>query len=166
MKVHTATWPALIGVAMITLLLGACATTEGQNPASVDGPTASNASQSNSQYLYNLMQQPAYAAAFTSMDGSSQLPGWVRTGGTSIPTRTVQIDGQSYLAAQACKPHACAGQQVILLYNKADSTMRGVFVNDPAPTPNVGISDQAELTLLGHPDAAVKAWLKHELTTG
>ncbi|MFG5461682.1 Ivy family c-type lysozyme inhibitor, partial [Enterococcus faecalis] len=63
-------------------------------------------------------------------------------------------------------PHACAGQQVILLYNKADSTMRGVFVNDPAPTPNVGISDQAELTLLGHPDAAVKAWLKHELTTG
>lgn len=122
-------------------------------------------SQPDHQYLHDLQQQSAFSSAFAAMDGVDKLPEWVRKGGTATPVKTVQVDGQSRLLAQACKPHSCPSEQVVLLYDKAGQSMQGVFVHDSAPGMDHGISDQAELTWLGQPDDTVKAWLKQRLTS-
>lgn len=122
-------------------------------------------SQPDKQYLYDLMQQSAFSDAFDSMDGANTLPAWVSDGGTATPARTVTVDGQSRLLAEACKPHDCASEKIALLYDKTGHAMQGVFVRDPAPSPNAGLSDQAQFTWLGHPDDATQAWLKKALTS-
>ena len=117
------------------------------------------------EYLSDLMQNPGFADAYDDMDGTRGLPDWVRQGGTATPARTVTVGGRSLLMAQACKPHDCPGEQVVLLYDKTDTGMQGVFVRDPAPGTGAGVSDQAQFTWLGRPDEVTKAWLKKALTS-
>ncbi len=117
------------------------------------------------EYLSDLMQNPGFAGAFDDMDGVEGLPDWVRQGGTATPAHTVTVAGHAYLMAQACKPHDCPGEQIVLLYDKADTGMQGVFVRDPAPGVDAGVSDQAQFTWLGKPDDATRAWLKKALTS-
>lgn len=135
--------------------------------ASVTGNGGMNvvSSQPDRQYLADLMQNPEFYDAFGAMAGSDKLPTWVSEGGTATPVKTVTVDGQSFLKAQACRPEGCPGAQIVLLYDKDAHTMQGVFVKDPATGVKAKVSDKAEWTWLGHPDDAVKAWLKHDLTT-
>src|SRR5699024_3355115 len=101
-------------------------------------------SEPSRQYLHDLMQQPDFAVAFASMDGADKLPSWVSKGGTSTPAKRVVVDSQSLLEAQACKPHDCPSQKIVLLYDDENHGMQGVLVSDPSPGVDAGISDQAE----------------------
>jgi hypothetical protein len=116
-------------------------------------------------YLHMLMQKPDFASAFKAMDGSGKLPDWVKKGGTATKSTVVNIDGKDQLVAEACKPHDCPTQKVVLIYNRADRSMQGVFANDRQPGPDVGISKNAQLTWLGNPDDTVKKWLKTRLAS-
>lgn len=120
-------------------------------------------SQPDKQYLYDLMQQSAFFDAFESMDGAKTLPAWVSDGGTATPARMVTVDGKSQLFAEACKPHDCPSEKIVLLYDKASHVMQGVFVSDPAPSADAGLGDQAQFVWLGKPDDATRAWLKKTL---
>lgn len=120
-------------------------------------------SQPDRQYLYDLMQEPAFSDAFAAMDGAQSLPEWVSKGGTAVPAKEVDVDGKSRLLVQACKPHDCPAEKIVLLYDKSGQTMQGVFVHDSAPSPDAGISNQAQFTWLGKPDDATRAWLKKTL---
>jgi hypothetical protein len=132
----------------------------GTSSLTASGTTPAAASSSSQRYLYNLMREPRFAEAFSAMQGTDQLPDWVRQGGTATPAKSVNVAGKSYLLARACKPHDCPSEMVALLYDKADHTMQGVFVRDPSPGPDVGVSQDAEFTWLGKPSAAAKTWLK------
>lgn len=122
-------------------------------------------SRSGQTYLHDLMQKPEFTDAFAAMDGADKLPDWVRQGGTATPTETVDVDGKSLLAAQACKPHDCPSEQILVLYDQDADTMQGVFVRDSAPGADAGVSDQADMTWLGKPDDATRAWLKQRVTS-
>ncbi len=116
-------------------------------------------------YLHDLLQKPAFAKAMQDMDGADKLPDWVADGGTATPAEMVEVGGKSLLAAQACKPHECPSEQVLVLYDQDAGTMQGVFVHDPSPGVDAGVSDQADMTWLGKPDDAVKTWLKQQVAS-
>jgi hypothetical protein len=114
-------------------------------------------------YLHVLMQKPDFASAFEAMDGSGKLPDWVKKGGTATKSTVVNIDGKDQLVAEACKPHDCPTQKVVLIYNEGNKSMQGVFANDHKPGPEGGISKNTTLTWLGKPNETVKKWLKTRL---
>ncbi len=125
----------------------------------------SQSARSDQTYLHDLMQKPAFADAFHAMSGTDKLPDWVQQGGTATPAETVQVNGKPLLAAQACKPHDCPSEQILVLYDQDGGSMQGVFVRNPAAGPDAGADDQAEMTWLGDPDDATKAWLKQQVTS-
>lgn len=134
-------------------------------PTDTSSPMAAPAQASASERLHDLMQQSDFAKAFAAMKGESALPAWVRDGGTATPAGTVQVGAQTWLVAQACKPHDCPSEQVVLLYDKAGQRMQGVFASDPTPGADAGVSANTKWTWLGDPDAATQAWLKQRLTS-
>ncbi|HEX7340019.1 MAG TPA: Ivy family c-type lysozyme inhibitor [Rhodanobacteraceae bacterium] len=190
MKQRCVMFSMMLMVAAATLVLGACSTQDQSTPASATTATAVRqasqkasvttplaapqanhggmqvvASRPDKQYLHDLMGDSGFAQAFAAMQGSGSLPAWVRQGGTATPAQKVTVDGRQQLLAQACKPHDCPSEQIVLLYDKAGNAMQGVFVRDPSPTADARVSSEAQFTWLGQPDAATQAWLKHDLTS-
>lgn len=55
------------------------------------------------------------------------LPEWVMEGGTGSPSRPVTIDNKSFQVMSACKPHACAKEQIAVLYLPEQRKISGVF---------------------------------------
>ncbi|HET7299932.1 MAG TPA: Ivy family c-type lysozyme inhibitor [Oleiagrimonas sp.] len=190
MEKQTRTLTLFMVAALATVGLAACSGTSDQSPASTTATAAHGTrdpaqraavttsaaapvenhggmkvvgSQPDRQYLHDLMQEPDFADAFASMDGAKALPAWVNEGGTAVPAKEVSVGGQSRLLAQACKPHDCPSEKIVLLYDKSGHAMQGVFVRDPAPSPDAGISGQAQYTWLGSPDETTRAWLKKTL---
>lgn len=170
----------LLLISALTLFAGACSTTksaeadsEQEAQAQVDTEEAEVSETEEAQapagdeiYLRDLLQEPEFAQAFDAMEGGDELPDWVDEGGTATPVETLEVGGNLYLAAQACKPHNCPSERIFLLYERSGNTTEGVFVNDPATDhADAGISDQAEFTWLGNPDDLTKEWLKEQLTT-
>lgn len=121
--------------------------------------------QSSRTYLHDLLEKPAFADAFHAMDGADDLPDWVSKGGTATPAQTVEVNGKALLEAQACKPHDCPSERILVLYDQDAGAMQGVFVRDSASDADAGVSDQARMTWLGEPDQATKAWLKQQLAS-
>lgn len=145
------------------------ATAAASNLAPAAGSSAAEASSSaepvaKGPYLFDLLQQPDYAAAFQSMAGAKDLPDWTRQGGTSTPAQQVTVDGRTLQVAAGCKPHDCPSERIVLLYDGKAHRMWGVFARRQGEAP-VDVSDRSndQLTWLGEPDDSLKDALKKKL---
>lgn len=115
-------------------------------------------------YLFDLLQQPDFAAAFQSMSGAKELPEWTRQGGTSTPAQKVTVDGKTLQEASGCKPHDCPSERIVLLYDEKTHGMWGVFARRQGEAPaDVSDSSNDQLTWLGEPDDPLKDALKKKL---
>ena len=124
------------------------ATSAASVPPPVNGPT-----------LDQIMQRPSFAKAFADMHGASSLPAWVTTGGTSIPSTRVQVDGKKMWLSQVCQAADCRGGRLFLLTDPAAHAMQGLLVEASG-----GTGDEVrKLTWLGTPDAAVEAFLRNQV---
>lgn len=115
-------------------------------------------------YLFDLLQQPDFAAAFQALAGGKDLPEWTRQGGTSTPAQKVTVDGKTLQAASGCKPHDCPSERIVLLYDEKTHGMWGVFARRQGEAPaDVSDSSNDQLIWLGEPDDQLKDALKKRL---
>lgn len=66
-------------------------------------------------------------AAFNQMLKGHHLPGWVSSGGTTTPARTVKLGEDVYQVLSVCKPHDCAAERLAVLWSEKSRQMSGVF---------------------------------------
>ena len=182
MKVNQNRLMVLLLVGALSLVMGACSTSksaegEDETPVAVEESEevgevaeleepAAGEPTGDEVYLRDLLQEPEFSEAFGSMEGSSDLPDWVEDGGTATPVETVEVGGDLYLAAQACKPHDCPSERIFVLYERSSNTAQGVYITDAAEDhADANVSDEAEYHWLGEPDDLTKAWIKKQLTS-
>lgn len=145
------------------------ATAAASNLAPAPGGSTAEASSASEPiakgpYLFDLLQQPDFAAAFQAMEGTKDLPEWTRQGGTSTPAQQVTVDGKTLQAASGCKPHDCPSERIVLLYDEKTHGMWGVFARRQGEAPaDVSDGSNDQLTWLGRPDDALKDALKKKL---
>lgn len=125
-------------------------------PAAGASSSAPVATPANGPSLTEAMQRPGFAKAFQEMDGASELPAWVKTGGVSTPSSRVTVDGNAMWLAEACQTTDCKGDQLFLLIDPANHLMQGLFVETSG---SEGASVR-KLVWLGKPDAAMQEFLK------
>lgn len=102
-------------------------------------------------YLPDLMEQPAYLAAWKAMVAGEELPAWVNTftktqNAVAAPVKTISVAGQPYTLGWICEPHNCGGNEVYALFAPEARQAWGLV-----------ISDGSKRQWLGKPDDAVKA---------
>lgn len=66
-------------------------------------------------------------AAFNQMLKGHHLPGWINSGGTATPARTVKLGDDVYQVFSVCKPHDCAAERLAVLWSGKASQMSGLF---------------------------------------
>ena len=115
-------------------------------------------------YLFDLLQQADFAAAFHALGGAKDLPEWTHQGGTSTPAQKVTAGGKTLLAVSGCKPHDCPSERIVLLYDEKTHAMWGVFARRQGEAPaDVSDGSNDQLSWLGEPDDALKDALKKKL---
>jgi hypothetical protein len=77
--------------------------------------------------LSTLAKDDATKAAYSQMVEGNKLPAWINKGGTSSPTQTVKLGGESYQVLSACKPHDCSAERIAVLWSEKSQQMMGVF---------------------------------------
>src|SRR5262249_54559914 len=100
-------------------------------------------------YLFDMLKEPGYLAAWKAMLKGEQVPPWVANyakpfDGPSNPSKTVQLGGKDYLLAFVCKAHDCGDNQLFALFAPAGKQAWGLLVT--------GSNQQ----WLGHPDASTQ----------
>lgn len=158
---------------MFVASAAACSSPSNPSPPRESSPAASAASSapmpslanSGPLYLFDLQRRPDFSLAFAAMTGASQLPEWTTQGGTATPVQQVNVEGEDLWLASACKPHDCADERILVLYDEHSHAMTGVFAKRRASTPDGDGSDAShdELTWLGAPDDATKQFLQRRL---
>ncbi len=101
-------------------------------------------------YLFDLLKQPAYLAAWKAMLKGEQVPAWVASytktfDGPSSPSKTVTVGGQAYTLGWVCKAHDCGDNQLHVLFAPQGKQAWGLLVTG---------SNQK---WLGKPDASIQA---------
>jgi len=117
-------------------------------------------------YLYDLMQRPDFSTAFAALSGAEQLPAWASQGGGARPAQQVVIDGHTQMLAEACKPHDCPSERILILYDENTHAMSGLFARrKPAALNNADSNDPAndDFIWLGAPDDASRQLLQRKL---
>jgi len=105
-------------------------------------------------YLFDMLKEPAYLAAWKSMLANEHVPSWVANyvktfDGPSNPSKTVQLGGKDCLLAFVCKTHDCGDNQLFALFAPAGKQAWGLLVTG-------GSKEQ----WLGKPDASIQAAIK------
>lgn len=75
-------------------------------------------------YLFDMLKEPTYLAAWKAMLKGEQVPSWVANyaktfDGPSTPSKTVTIGSQAYLLGYVCKAHDCGDNQLHVLFAPA-----------------------------------------------
>ena len=101
-------------------------------------------------YLFDMLKEPAYLAAWKAMLKGEQVPAWVASyaktfDGPSNPSKTVNLGGKDYLLAFVCKAHDCGDNQLYVLFAPQGKQAWGLLVAG---------SNQK---WLGKPDAPIQA---------
>jgi hypothetical protein len=101
-------------------------------------------------YLFDMLKEPAYLAAWKAMLKGEQVPSWVANyaktfDGPSTPSTTVMVGGQAYLLGYVCKAHDCGDNQLNVLFAPAGRQAWGLLVTGE------------DKKWLGHPDAGIQA---------
>ena len=126
----------------------------------------SASSPSGLTYLYDLMQRPDFSTAFAALSGADQLPAWASQGGVATPAQQVVVDGHAHMLAEACKPHDCPAERILILYDESNHAMSGLFARrKPSASNNADSNDPAndDLIWLGAPDDAARQLLQRKL---
>jgi Inhibitor of vertebrate lysozyme (Ivy) len=115
------------------------------------GLTPASAQEPEGPYLPDLMEQPAYLAAWTSIVAGEKLPAWLNTftktqNAVSTPVKTMSVGGQDYTLGWICEPHNCGDAQAYVLFAPEARQAWGLV-----------ISEGTKQQWLGKPDDAVKA---------
>jgi hypothetical protein len=95
-----------------------------------------------------LFKQAGFPAAYTAALGPLAREPWIaKLDGPSPTLRRVDIDGQSYWLASACKAHDCADNNLVLLWSESRAQVHGL------------VQQKGRQSLFGHPPPAVAAQL-------
>ncbi|MGH6736884.1 MAG: Ivy family c-type lysozyme inhibitor [Methyloceanibacter sp.] len=107
--------------------------------------------QNEGPYLFDLLGDGAYRAAWNGMLNGEAVPDWVAAyaedfDGPSSPSTKVSVGGEPYTLAWVCKAHDCGDNQLYVLFAPAGRQAWGLLISG---------GDQRQW--LGNPDAAVQA---------
>jgi hypothetical protein len=98
----------------------------------------SSASLADQPYLYDLLKQKPYHAAWDAMlKGEKKVDRWILTfgktyDGVTDKVKTVAVDGQNDALGWVCKPHDCGGNQLYVLFAPDAKEAWGMLVTDKA----------------------------------
>jgi hypothetical protein len=101
---------------MLTKLLLVLLLAMGSIPAfAVEGPEG--------PYLFDLMKQPAYRAAWSGMLAGETVPAWVEgyaktLDGPATPSLDISVGDEAYTLAFTCKAHDCGDNQLYVLFSR------------------------------------------------
>jgi hypothetical protein len=101
-------------------------------------------------YLFDLLKQPPYLAAWNGMLKGASLPGWVKSyaksfDGPSAPSKTVTVGGKAYTLGWVCKAHDCGDNQLHVLFAPRANQAWGL------------LTTSGRQQWLGGPDAEIQA---------
>ena len=103
------------------------------------------------QYLPEIASKAPYKKAYAEM---LSFPSWVsKAQGTASPVETVSADGKRFTVGHMCKPHDCADNQLIVVFNTDGTKSWGLL----ATRSEDGKAFNKQL--LGNPDSVVEGLL-------
>ena len=100
--------------------------------------TLAGSAPADGAYLFDLLKQPTYRAAWTAMfKGEKGIDPWIATfartyDGVATASSEVTVNGQSNLVAEVCKPHDCGGNRLYVLFAPGARQAWGLLVVDGA----------------------------------
>jgi hypothetical protein len=102
-------------------------------------------------YLFDLLKQPSYLAAWKAMLKGESVPSWVASyaktfDGPSTPSQYVPVGAETYTLGYVCKAHDCGDNQLYVLFSTGGKKAWGLLV-----------TGGNQRKWLGHPDPAVQA---------
>ncbi len=100
-------------------------------------------------YLFDLLKQPPYLAAWNGKLDGATVPGWVESyastfDGPSSPSKAVTVGGQAYTLGWMCKKHDCGDNQLNVLFAPGGTQAWGL------------LTASGQQQWLGNPDAAIQ----------
>ncbi|MBJ2244831.1 Ivy family c-type lysozyme inhibitor [Pseudomonas haemolytica] len=103
------------------------------------------------QYLPEIASKAPYKKAYAEMLSH---PTWVsKAQGTASPVEKVSAEGKSFTVGHMCKPHDCADNQLIVVFNADGTKSWGLLATRPAD------GEAFSKQLLGNPDSVVQGLL-------
>lgn len=113
--------------------------------------------------LSYLMKQADFAAAYQSMEGERDLPGWIRAGGEGGSSHRVTVGSKLLLGVFDCKPDQCMLERMALLYDQDTHEMWGVFARAKNFMMDGPDKTTDQLKWLGRPDERTRRALEEVL---
>lgn len=108
--------------------------------------------QKASVYLFDRLEQPAYARAWAAMlAGERRLPTWLgnKAGGSpQQPGRAITLGNRDLELYDACQPHNCSDSRLVVMFSDRGAKAKGVL-----------IEANSRPRFFGHPSAAEAAAL-------
>lgn len=103
------------------------------------------------QYLPEIAAKAPYKKAYAQM---LSFPAWVsKAQGTATPVEQVSADGKNYTVGHMCKPHDCADNQMIVVFNADGTQSWGLLATRSAE------GAEFDKQWLGNPDKVVEGLL-------
>jgi hypothetical protein len=104
-------------------------------------------------YLFDLLKQPSYLAAWKAMLKGESVPSWVSSyaktfDGPSTPSTNVSVAGESYMLGYVCKAHDCGDNQFYVLFAPSGAQAWGLLITS------------GNQQWLGNPNDAIKTALQ------
>lgn len=99
----------------------------------VCGSSAALATEQPGPFLFDLMKQDAYAAAWKGMLAGETVPEWVESygktlDGPAMPALTVAVSDESYKLGFTCKPNDCGDNQLFVLFAPGAKQAWGLLI--------------------------------------
>ncbi len=106
-------------------------------------------------YLFDRLDQPAYARAWAAMLGDQRhLPPWLvnrAKGATQGAGRQIVIEGQDAELYGACQPHNCSDNRFVVMFTDRGVRAKGVLIEDNGTPRFFGNPDPVEAAALLRP---------------
>lgn len=81
---------------------------------------------------------------------------WVKTPGTETPVTTAELNDTQYAVLSSCKPHDCAGEQMVSLMTPDSAHAVGALLVNQG---DGAVPTSSTLTWLGKPDARQRQFM-------
>jgi hypothetical protein len=121
------------------------------------GSAPSLAAAQEGPYLFDLLKQPSYLAAWKAMLKGATVPAWVASyaktfDGPSSPAKDVPVGSETYTLGWVCKAHDCGDNQLYVLFSPDGGQAWGLL-----------ITAGGQRQWLGAPDAAIQAAIESNM---
>jgi hypothetical protein len=107
-------------------------------------------------YLFDLLKQKPYLAAWNGMLAGASVPAWVKSytktfDGPSGPSKSVPLQGKVYTLGWVCKAHDCGDNQLHVLFAPGAAQAWGL------------LTTSGQQKWLGNPDATIQTAINSNL---